>query len=298
MANKDILSLVENPGIFMGASSDYETSQTAILGIPMDYTVSFRPGTRMGPQSIRNVSVGIEEYSIYQDKDLTDFRYFDCGDLSLPFGNVERSLEIIETASSLILEDQKFPIFLGGEHLVSYPLIKPFVRKYPELRVLHFDAHADLRTDYLGEGNSHSTVMRKVAELLGPQRVYQFGIRSGTKDEFEFAKRFTHLTVDRILEPLQVALPELAGFPIYVTLDIDVIDPAFAPGTGTQEPGGCTSGEIISVIQALRGLNIVGFDLVEVSPVTDSSERTALLAAKIVREVILSFTGNNNRSAF
>lgn len=291
---KNILSLVDTPGIFMGATTEYSAAETAILGIPMDYTVSFRPGTRMGPSSIRNVSVGLEEYSVYQDKDLADYSYFDCGDLSLPFGNVERSLEIIEEASSLLLADGKFPIFLGGEHLVSYPLIKPFARKYPDLRVVHFDAHADLRTDYLGEGNSHSTVMRKVAELLGPKRVYQFGIRSGTKEEFAFAQEFTHLTVEKVLEPLQAALPELDAHPIYVTLDIDVVDPAFAPGTGTQEPGGCTSRDIIRAIHLLSPLNIVGFDLVEVSPVTDASERTALLAAKIVREAILGFTGKKN----
>lgn len=298
MTKQGIMSLVENPGIFMGAAADYNVAQTAILGIPMDYTVSFRPGTRMGPQGIRNVSTGIEEYSLYQDRDLADYSYFDCGDLSLPFGNVQRSLEIIEDASSMLLEDGKFPIFLGGEHLVSFPLIKPFARKYPELRVVHFDAHADLRRDYLGEGNSHSTVMRKVAELLGPKRVYQFGIRSGTKEEFVFAQEFTHLTVEKVLEPLQAALPGLAGVPIYVTLDIDVVDPAFAPGTGTQEPGGCTSREIISAIQALSVLNVVGFDLVEVSPATDSSERTALLAAKITREAILGFTGKKTPVIF
>ncbi|MHB1654664.1 MAG: agmatinase [Desulfitobacteriaceae bacterium] len=293
MSKKDIQELVDKPGIFMGADTPYEEAKTVLLGIPMDYTVSFRPGTRMGPLSIRNVSVGIEEYSVYLDKDLSDYAYCDCGDLSLPFGNVEKSLKIIEKASRQLLEDGKFPIFLGGEHLVSFPLIKPFAEKYPELHVIHFDAHADLRTDYLGEHNSHSTVMRKVAELLGPGRVYQFGIRSGTREEFLFAREYTHLTVDQVLEPLNRALPALMGKPVYVSLDIDVVDPAFAPGTGTQEPGGCTSQEIIESIHALRGLNIVGFDLVEVSPILDSSERTALLGAKLVREAILGFAGAN-----
>lgn len=289
MSEQDLASLVDEPGIFMGANAPYQEAKAVILGVPMDHTVSFRPGTRLGPLSIRNVSVGIEEYSVYQDRDLAECQYRDLGDLSLPFGNVERSLTIIEKASRILMTDGKFPIFLGGEHLVSYPLLKPFIEKYPDLRVVHFDAHADLREDYLGEKNSHSTVMRKVVDLLGPKRLYQFGIRSGTKEEFVFAKEYTHMYVSEVLEPLQRVLGDLAGHPVYITLDIDVVDPGFAPGTGTQEPGGCTSREILSVIHALGGLNVVGCDLVEVSPALDSSERTALLAAKLVREIILTF---------
>lgn len=291
MDKVDLEEIIDKPGIFMGGDTSYEASDAVILGIPMDYTVSFRPGTRMGALSIRNVSVGIEEYSVYLDRDLADYAYCDLGDLALPFGNVNKSLDLIEKASRQILEDGKFPIFIGGEHLVTYPLIKPFVEKYPDLRVVHFDAHADLRTDYYGENNSHATVMHKVAEMLGPKRVYQFGIRSGIREEFLYARENTYLVLEEVLEPLKAVLDELKGKPVYVTLDIDVVDPAFAPGTGTQEAGGCTSREIIKAIHALQDLNVVGFDLVEVSPATDSSERTALLAAKLVREAILSFVG-------
>ncbi|WP_206812483.1 agmatinase [Paradesulfitobacterium ferrireducens] len=292
MAQKDLMKLIDKPGLFMGAVASYEEADAVILGIPMDFTVSFRPGTRLGPLSIRNVSIGIEEYSVYQDKDLADYSYCDLGDLALPFGNVPKSLDIIESAARLILDDGKFPIFLGGEHLVSYPLIKPFAEKYPELCVVHFDAHADLREDYLGEINSHATVMRKVAEMLKPKHVYQFGIRSGTREEFLYAKEHTHLVIEDVLEPLQRVLPELKGKPVYVSLDIDVVDPAFAPGTGTQEAGGASSREILKAVHALSELKVVGFDLVEVSPALDSSERTALLAAKLVREVILGFVAN------
>lgn len=289
MTKENLEQLIEKPGIYIGGETAYEEADAIILGIPMDYTVSFRPGTRMGPLSIRNVSIGIEEYSVYLDRDLGDYAYCDLGDLTLPFGNVEKSLEIIEKASRQVLEDGKFPIFLGGEHLVTYPLIKPFIEKYSDLVVVHFDAHADLRTEFFGESNSHATVIRKVAEMLGPKRVYQFGIRSGIREEFLFARENTHLVVEEVLEPLKAVLPELKGKPVYVTLDIDVVDPAHAPGTGTQEAGGCTSKEIIKALHALGDLNVVGFDLVEVSPAMDSSERTALLAAKLVREAILSF---------
>lgn len=289
MAREDIEALTDMPGLFLGADTPYEDAEAVILGIPMDYTVSFRPGTRMGPASIRQVSSGIEEYSPHFDRQLSDYTYCDCGDLMLPFGNVQKSLDIIEKASRNFLEDGKFPVFLGGEHLVSYPLIKPFVEKYPDLRVIHFDAHADLRTEFYGEPNSHATVMRKVAEMLGPKRLYQFGIRSGIREEFQFAKEYTNMVKGEVLEPLLKILPELKGYPVYVSLDIDVVDPAFAPGTGTQEAGGCTSKEIIKTIHSLSELNVVGFDLVEISPALDSSERTALLGAKIVREAILGF---------
>ncbi|HHV65544.1 MAG TPA: agmatinase [Peptococcaceae bacterium] len=289
MAWKQLEAILEKQGIFMGAKSSYEEAQAVIVGLPMDFTVSYRPGARSGPQAIRNVSFAIEEYSFYQDKSLEDYRYCDLGNVGLPFGNVAASLDLIQETAEVLLEDNKFPIFLGGEHLVTYPLLKAFARKYPELRVVQFDAHADLRRDYYGEDRSHSTVMRKAVELLGPGKVYQFGIRSGIKEEFEFAKKNTRLYLEEVIEPLQSVLGELKGKPIYVSLDIDVVDPAFAPGTGTQEPGGCTSREIIRAIHLLGELDVVGFDLVEVCPQLDFSERTAILAAKIVREGLLAY---------
>jgi len=281
--------MIEKQGIFMGAHASYEEAQAVIIGLPMDYTVSYKPGARSGPLAIRNVSIALEEYSFYQDRSLDEFCYCDLGDLGLPFGNVGASLDLIEQATAFLLDDKKFPIFLGGEHLVSYPVIKAFAQRYPDLHILHFDAHADLRKDYYGEDRSHSTVMRKASEILGPGKVFQFGIRSGTKDEFEFARQNTRLHLQDVLEPLQAVLEELKGRPVYVSLDIDVVDPAYAPGTGTQEPGGCTSKEIIRAIHALGQLDIVGFDLVEVCPQMDFSERTAILAAKLVREGILAF---------
>lgn len=282
-------SLVERFTGFMGATDNYEEADVVLVGMPMDFTVSFRPGTRMGPQQIRTVSYGLEEYSVYLDKDLSDKKYYDLGDMNLPFGNVNQSLAIIEQVTEQLLRDKKFPILMGGEHLVTYPIIKAFYRNYEDLVVVHFDAHADLRVDYIGETNSHATVMRKVAELIGPKNVYQFGIRSGTKDEFTWGRANTNLHIEKVIEPLREILPSLGGRPVYVTLDIDVVDPAFAPGTGTPEAGGCSSREIIQAIHELGAVNVVGFDLVEVSPVTDHSERTALLAAKIIREAILSF---------
>lgn len=285
--------LVEKCGGFMGACDSYDRARIVLVGAPMDYTVSFRPGTRQGPDRIRSVSVGMEEYSSYLDRDLADYAYVDLGNIILPFGRVRESLRRIGAVTGEILRSGKLPLVLGGEHLISLPVIEQAAALYPGLAVIQFDAHADLREDYLGETLSHATVMRQVAAVVGAKNVYQLGIRSGTRAEFAYARENTNLFND-IAVPLASIRRDLAGRPVYVTLDIDVVDPAYAPGTGTPEPGGCTSAEIISALHQLEGLQVVGFDLVEVSPVYDHSERTALLAAKLVREAILCFDVRKN----
>lgn len=275
--------------VFIASSSDYDASRAVIYGMPMDYTVSFRPGSRFGPARIREVSIGLEEYSPYLDKSLTDISYYDAGDLPLPFGNPARSLELIGDYVRKLLADGKFPLGLGGEHLVSWPVIREVYAKYPDLVLIHFDAHADLREQYEGETLSHSTPIRKAAELIGGKNVYQFGIRSGTREEFEYARKELNLHPFEVLEPLRKVIPQLAGRPIYLTIDIDVLDPSAAPGTGTAEAGGITSKELLAAIHALAGanLNIVGADVVEVAPVYDPSEQTQIVAAKLIREILL-----------
>lgn len=274
---------------YLGTGDSYEEATAVLVGVPMDYTVSLRPGSRTGPQHIRTISYGIEDYSVYQNKSLANLNYYDAGDLVLPFGNVSGSLARIEAAAEKIFADKKLPIFLGGEHLISYPLIKACFQHYPDLYVIHFDAHADLRLDYEGEEDSHATVMRKVAEMLGDGRIYQFGIRSGIKEEFDYAKQHTHMFVDEIFPSLRDAVLILKNKPVYISLDIDVVDPAFAPGTGTPEPGGCTSKEILCAVRAMSSLNVVGMDIVEVSPLNDQTDRTAILGAKLVREALLAY---------
>lgn len=280
--------VLRNTG-FNGYCEDYSEAEAVILGLPMDCTVSFRPGTRLGPERIREVSYGLELYSWHLGRTLADRRYFDAGDVNLPFGNVRSSLQAIKQAVSVIVQDNKMPICLGGEHLVSWGVFQAVYAKYPDLVVVHFDAHADLRAEFFGEADSHATVIGNIARALGKKRVYQFGIRSGEKEELLFAEEYTHLYSERIFPGLEQALPDLLGKPIYVTLDIDVVDPAFAPGTGTPEPCGCTSADIIRAIHLLGECNVVAFDLVEVAPALDSSEITQMLAAKLVREAILSF---------
>ena len=273
---------------FMVAGNDYQAAKVVLLGAPMDFTGSFRPGSRFGPKAVREVSEALEEYSFYQQKDLRDFAFFDSGDLYLPFGNVTRSLEMIGQAVAAITADAKLPFLIGGEHLITWPSIEVLAKQYPDLRVLHLDAHTDLRESYIGETFSHSTVMRLVAERLGPGRVYQFGIRSGDRPDFEYAKANTRLFPEELLIPFNACLAEFQQYPLYVSIDIDVLDPAFAPGTGTPESGGIRPRELFDFIKQLGALNVIGVDLVEIAPGYDPTGATSLLGAKLIRELLLS----------
>jgi agmatinase len=278
--------------VFIASCPRYEESQAVIYGMPMDFTVSFRPGARFGPARIREVSVGLEEYSPYLDRELGDIRYFDAGDIPLPFGNPEKSLRMIADFVGQVLDDNKFPLGLGGEHLVTWPILQEVAKRYQDVCLVHIDAHADLREEYEGEWLSHATPVRKACQLLGPERVYSFGIRSGTREEFQYGRTSgMHFFPFEVITPLKRVLPELAGKPVYVTIDIDVLDPAFAPGTGTAEAGGISSSELIEAIVQLAkaDVEIVGADLVEVAPVYDPTEKTQIVAAKLVREMLLGW---------
>lgn len=275
---------------FLSAQDSYEEARLVLVGLPLELTVSFRPGTREGPQAIRTASQGLEEYSPYLDEDLGDCSFYDCGDLSLPFGNLQVCFQRIESLCQLLLADGKMPVFLGGEHLISLPVVRALVERYPGLKVLHFDAHADLRDDYLGEKYSHATVMRRICEIAGAENVYQFGIRSGTKEEFDYGRSYTNFHPFEILPGLESCLSSFKECPLYVTMDIDVVDPSYAPGTGTPEPGGVVPQELFHVFRLLQGCHVIGCDFVELAPVYDRSGITSLLVAKLVREGLLAFS--------
>ncbi|PIK28136.1 MULTISPECIES: agmatinase [Bacillus] len=278
--------------VFIGSHPTWEDAKVILYGMPMDWTVSYRPGSRFGPNRIREVSIGLEEYSPYLDRELHEVPFFDAGDIPLPFGNAQKSLDLIEEYVDSILEKDKFPLGMGGEHLVSWPVFRAMHKKYPDLAIIHMDAHTDLREEYEGEPLSHSTPIRKAAGLIGPENVFSFGIRSGMKEEFEWAKEAgMHMSKFEVLEPLKQILPRLKGRPVYVTIDIDVLDPAHAPGTGTVDAGGITSKELLASIHAIAGsdVQVVGADLVEVAPVYDHSDQTANTASKLLREMLLGF---------
>lgn len=273
---------------YMGQDPDSKSSKIALFGVPMDITSSWRPGSRMAPGRIREVSWALEEYSPASSLELGGAGFCDLGDVKIPIGNLEESLRAICREVSSILREGRIPIAMGGEHLVTLPIIEAVREAYGEdLAVIHLDAHADLRDEYLGQRLSHATVMRRVCEIVSSRNIYQIGIRSGTREEFEFARENTHLMEGNLPQTMARALESIGSRHIYVSLDIDVVDPAFAPGTGTPEPGGATSRELLEAIHLLKGMDIVGFDLVEVNPQYDHSDITSLLAAKVLREMIL-----------
>ena len=272
---------------FIGCGGAYDDSEIVIFGAPFDGTTSYRPGARFGPAAVRNESYSIETYSPYQNRDLEDIKVFDFGDLDLCFGNTERVLRQITDFTGKILFDGKCPAMLGGEHLVSLGAVRAVFEKYPELCIIHFDAHADMRDDYLGEKLSHATVMRRCHELLGVGKIFQFGIRSGERAEFEFSEK--HQFINKFdFAGLGSVMDEIECKPVYLTLDLDVLDPADFPGTGTPEAGGVSFGELLSAVFEVMKLNIVGFDLTELSPPYDTSGRSVGLTCKLLREVLLA----------
>ncbi|MBE3520213.1 MAG: agmatinase [Firmicutes bacterium] len=264
-----------------------EAAPTVIMGVPLDETTSFRPGARFGPSAAREASQALEDYSLRQRRTLDPKLYYDAGDLVLPMGNVEEALEVIKKAAAEILSRDKKFLALGGEHLITLPLVEAVVQRHPELVVIHLDAHADLRSHFTGTRYSHGTVIRRVAELLGPGRVYQLGVRSADRGELEETRGLTEIHFYKVLEPLRTVVSKLDSRPVYLTIDIDVVDPAFAPGTGVPEPGGITSQELLDAVASLQGTNVIAADLVEVAPAYDSTGQTGLLAASIVRECLL-----------
>lgn len=274
---------------FIAADKSFEDANVVIFGAPYDSTTSFRPGTRFGPAAIRSESFGIETYSPYQDRDMEDdVAVHDAGDLELPFGAPDRTLEMIEAKAAEILDAGKIPFLLGGEHLVTLGSVRAVAKRYPDLRIIHFDAHADLREDYLGVRLSHACVMRRCHDILGDGRIWQFGIRSGTRDEFAFMKA-GHVTTEPFSVKTLSSLNFPAGTPVYLTVDLDVIDPSEFPGTGTQEAGGLSFTELLSSLtEILSRFNVVALDNVELSPHLDPSGRSTALACKILREQLLA----------
>lgn len=280
-----------NPNImnFIAAEADFDEARAVIFGAPFDGTTSFRPGTRFGPGAIRAESDGIETYSPYQNKDLEDIAVFDSGDLLLPFGDTEAVLEEICARTAEILEAGKMPVMLGGEHLVTLGAVRAMVQKYPELHIIHFDAHTDLRDDYLGERLSHATVIRRCHDLLGDGRIHQFGIRSGERAEWDFAFAHTDFHPFNVKDVLDVVLALGSDVPVYVTLDLDVLDPSLFCGTGTPEAGGVFFQDLEEALLALEALNVVGFDMNELSPHYDASGVSTAVACKVLREMLLAY---------
>ena len=282
-----------NVETFIGCDAAFADARLVLFGAPFDSTTSFRPGARFGSSAMRHESFGIETYSPYQDRDLTDCAIFDSGDLELCFGSAEAALADIEARAAEILKADKMPILLGGEHLVTLGAVRAAAQKYPDLHIIHFDAHADLRDDYLGAKLSHACVIRRCHDILGDGRIHQFCIRSGDREEFRFARQHTELHPFSF-EGLDTVCARLIAenAPVYLTIDLDCLDPACFPGTGTPEAGGVTFPELLTAILQVAQLNVVAADLNELAPMLDPSGASTAMACKVLRELLLALLAN------
>lgn len=287
--------IAKNVETFIGCDSEYRAADLVLFGAPFDSTTSYRPGARFGPSAIRHESFGLETYSPYQDEDLADYAVFDAGDMELCFGSAELALTDIESRAAEIIRGGKLPLLLGGEHLVTLGALRAALRRWPALHIIHFDAHADLRDDYLGAKLSHACVLRRCHDLIGDGRIHQFCIRSGEREEFRFAAQHTDLHkfgFDGLEETVRF-LRE-TRVPVYFTIDLDCLDPACFPGTGTPEAGGVTFPQLLDAIRLVSTAHVVAADVNELAPMLDASGASTALACKVVRELILALVKNRN----
>jgi agmatinase len=272
---------------FVACNNSFKESKTVIAGLPYDGTSSFRPGSRFAPESIRNYSYAIETFSHEQEKDLTEYKFGDLGNLELPLGSSEAVLTEVENLCSWILENNKKAIYLGGEHLLTYPIMKQYYKKYKDLKVIYFDAHADFREEFTGSRLSHACAAKLTTEIIGDENIFMFGIRSFEKNEWLDMKK-RNIFVDHKVEHFNEVVEKIKGYPVYMSLDMDVFDPACLPALGTPEAGGMFYRDFINLLPGLSKLNIVGLDVLEISPEYDSQGNSSIFAAKVVRELLLN----------
>ncbi|WP_292460380.1 agmatinase [Methanothermococcus sp.] len=270
---------------YLCAYSDFKDADFAIFGIPYDATTSYKPGARFGPDEIRKSSWGLETFSPVLKKDLIDANVCDLYNIIIE-GSQMDIIKRVYNASKNIIKRKKIPVVMGGEHSITYPIVKAVKDIYNDFILIQFDAHCDLREEYMSNKYSHASVIRRCFDLT--KDIYQFGIRSGDKEEWEFGWENNNICMDL---PTKEDIKEIESLdkPIYITIDIDVLDPAYAPGTGTPEPCGFSTKELMNSLYLFKELkdNIVGFDVVEVSPPYDVGNITSIAAAKIIRELIL-----------
>ncbi|HZK29092.1 MAG TPA: agmatinase [Clostridia bacterium] len=270
---------------FCGCDCSFESSRFALFGAPFDGAASFRTGARFAPSAMRRDSWGLETYSPYLDRALEDICVSDLGDLDLP-SSAARALDCVEALCVLIQEAGKIPVMIGGDHSMTLGAVRASRATYPDLHIVHLDAHTDLRDDYLGDPLSHASVMRRCHDLLGDDRIHSFGIRSGLREEFQFARDHNDLSAFSFDE-VPAVLETIGDAPVYVTVDLDVLDPSILPGTGTPEPAGVTFSDMTRALTILGNLRIVGTDFMELAPTLDLSGVSTAVACKLLREWLL-----------
>ncbi len=275
---------------FLGANENIDNAKIVLIGIPFDGTSSFRSGSRFAPDSIRLFSDSIETYSPYFNDDIENINFYDSGNIEVTINNFSVLNSHSQKIIKKLLEKDKKTFVLGGEHLITLPVVEIYKEFYNNLKVIQLDAHTDLRDEYFGEKYSHATVMRRIFDIVGEKNIFQFGIRSGTKDEFNFANKYTNLV--KFSLKIEKFLDKLKNFPIYLTIDLDVFDLSILPGTGNPEPGGVNFKEFIDFLEKIKDLNIVGCDVVELNPEIDKTGASSILSAEVVREMLIVLNKN------
>ena len=285
------LSQFNNDGaIFIGSKRSIDNCKVSLLGVPYDGTSCFRPGSRFGPSAVREDSYGIETYCPQLNLDLEDINFADLGSLDVPIADTKLIIEYVQKATDIMLKTNLKPLIIGGEHSITSGVIKSIITNYPDLIMIQLDAHADLRDEWLGNKFSHACTMKRCLEILPSKQIFQIGIRSGTKLEFiemKNAKRLIPHTLGDQAIYLEKALERFNGKPIYLTFDLDWFDPSILPGTGTPEPGGYFWRDFAAIIEVLKSHNLIGADVVELAPKLDHSGISSILAAKVIRSLIM-----------
>ncbi len=274
------------PSTFCGCVATEESSRFALFGAPFDGAASFRPGARFAPQEMRNNSWGLETYSPRLDRDLEEICVADFGDLALSAASSEEALARVEATVALLFKHKKIPVMVGGDHSMTLGAIRAAVLVYPNLHVVHIDAHTDLRDEFYDNPLSHACVIRRAHELIGDHRIHSFGVRAGLREEFLFAR--DHIDFHPFsLKEVSILPDEIGNAPVYVTIDLDVLDPSVMPGTGTPEPDGASFAELMYALSIVGDLNVIGTDLMELSPPCDASGASTVTACKVLREWLL-----------
>ncbi len=276
---------------FGGTNVTPDKTPFTIIGVPFDSTSSFMPGSRFAPSRIRIASAGIEFFSFRTRFDMDRVLFNDVGDLEVVIGDVRETLRRLEMAVRMISSKGRIPIIIGGEHIITLGAIRALLEK--NIGVIVFDAHLDLRSNYLGLELSHATVTRRILDLLGFKKVIIVGVRAVSEEEYEYARKkgisyITSYWINKygLMETVKKLRKFLEEFEnVYISIDLDVIDPAYAPGVGNPEPEGITPTILLDTLFMTLENNVVGFDVTEVCPLRDVNDVTSILAAKIIVEL-------------
>jgi agmatinase len=277
---------------FIACREPYPDARIVVFGIPFEGSVNLRTGADHGPRELRIASDSIETYSPALGRDLEDLGMADLGDCELGSGPPREQLARAREEIRSFWRPGLLPIMLGGDHTATLSVVEVLAPAIPDLHILQLDAHPDLREEFLGERYNYASAMARVMDVIPPERVYQVGMRSGAREEYQ--RQAPHLFPAHAVHPVTAVrglVPELARHPLYVTIDVDVLDPSEAPGTGAPEPCGITASELVEIVRLLEPCHIVGTDLMEVAHAFDPSGRTGITASWILREAILTWWG-------